>query len=119
MDPKTIRVFTVAITTFIPWLITLAALGASLGLPRPLFIFLHYTLDVLLFGVAFSIYYRGHPGVDPFTVTLIAMASLLIYEIFYLSFIYKGELWFLTYLDWIVPAFLIATTVYILGKIIK
>lgn len=119
MDPKTVRVFSVAITTFIPWLITLAALGASLGLPRPLFILLHYTLNVLLFGVAFSIYYRGHSGVDPFTVTLIAMLSLVLFEVVYLVFIYKGELWFLNYIDWIVPAFLIATTVYGLGKIIK
>lgn len=119
MDPKTIRVATIAITSFIPWIITLAALGATASWPRLLFVLIHYTLNVLLFGVAFSLYFRGHPGVDPFTVTLIAMASLVVYEVIYFGFIYKGELWFLTYVDWILPAFLIASTIYFLGKIIK
>ena len=116
MNPKTIRIATVAITTFIPWLITLAALGATTTLPRPLFVLIHYILIVLLFGVAFSLYYKDRKGVDPFSVMVIAILCLFAYEMVYVGFLYEGPRWFLTYLDWLVPVFLIASTVYWTGK---
>jgi len=116
MHPKTVHIATVAITTFIPWLITLAALGATTTLSRPLFILVHYVLVVLLFGVAFSFYYKGRKGVDPFTVTIIAILCLFVYEIVYGGFLYEGSRGLLTYLDWLVPVFLIASTVYGTGK---
>lgn len=115
MRAKTVRVATVAITTFIPWLIALAALGAMAGLPRPAFVAIHYTLIVLLFGVAFAIYFRERKGVDPFTVMVIAMLCLIVFEIIYTGFLFEGPRWFLTYADWFVPAFLIASTVYWTG----
>lgn len=115
MHPKTVRVATVAITTFIPWLITLAALGVSSSLERPAFVVVHYVLVVLLFGVAFGIYFRDRKGVDSFTVTVIAMLCLFAYEVIYVTFFFEGSRWFLTYVDWLVPAFLIASTVYWTG----
>lgn len=116
MRAKTVRFATVAITAFIPWLITLAALGAMADLPRFAFVAIHYVLIVLLFGVAFAIYFRGHNGVDPFTVTIIAMLCLLVFEITYAGLLFEGLLWYLTYVDWFVPAFLIASTIYAAGK---
>lgn len=116
MHPKTIRVATVAITTFIPWLITLAALGTAGSLVRPVFVTVQYVLVVLLYGVAFGIYFRDRKEVDPFTVTIIAMLCLFVYEFMYIVFFYEGSRWFLTYVDWLVPAFLIASTVYWTGK---
>lgn len=119
MDPRATQWITVSITAFIPWLISLAALGASSMLPRPLFVIIHYTLVILLFGVAFAWYYAGHKGEDPFSVMGIAILSLLVYEVVYFIFIYEGTLWFLTWVDWIVPLFLIASTIYWVGKIVK
>jgi hypothetical protein len=119
MDHRTVRVFSVAITAFIPWLITLAALGTASMFPRPMFIVLHYVLVVLLFGVAFVIYYHGHKGLDPFTVMGIAVLSILVFDFVQVSFFYEGELWFLTWVDWFVPLFLIASTIYGLGKFFR
>ena len=115
MHPKTVRVATVAITTFIPWLITLAAFDVSRSLARPAFVGVHYLLVVLLYGVAFGIYFRDRKEVDPFTVTAIAMLCLFAYEFIYIAFFSQGSGWFLTYIDWLVPAFLIASTVYWTG----
>ncbi|MBI4257134.1 hypothetical protein HY626_03720 [Candidatus Uhrbacteria bacterium] len=116
MHPKTVRIATVAITAFIAWLITLAALGATASLPRVAFIVVHYVLVILLFGVAFGIYYKDHKAVDPFTVTVIAMVCLFAYEFLFLVFLFEGSRWFLTYVDWLVPSFLIASTIYWTGK---
>lgn len=115
MHPKTVRVATVAITTFIPWLITLAALGAASSLSRPAFVAVHYAIVVLLYGVAFGIYFRDRKGVNPFTVTVIAMLCLFAYEFVYANFFSEGSLLILTYVDWLVPVFLIASTVYWIG----
>ena len=116
MRHQTVRLVTVAITTFIPWLISLAALGAASMLPRVAFIIVHGVLVVLLFGVAFSLYYKERKGVDPFTVTVIGMLCLLVYEAFYLFSLSEEPHKFLTYVDWFVPAFLIASTIYWTGK---
>lgn len=84
-------------------------------LARPLFILIHYLLIVLLFGVAFSFYYKDHKEVDPFAVTITAILCLFVYEIVYVGFFHEAPHWFLTYLDWLVPVFLIASTIYWTG----
>ena len=119
MNSRATQWITVSITTFIPWLISLAALGASSMLPRVWFVTVHYALIVLLFGVAFAWYYAGHKGEDPFSVMGIAVLSLLVYEVVYFTFIYEGTFWFLTWVDWIVPLFLVASTIYGVGKIVR
>ncbi|MBI4435228.1 hypothetical protein HY630_01010 [Candidatus Uhrbacteria bacterium] len=119
MIPRTVHLFSVAITTFIPWLISQASLSAASVFPRPLFVLIHWLLVVLLFGVSFAIYYRGHKGVNPFTVTVIAMLCFFAFEIVYLVFLYEGERWFLTWTDWFVPVFLIASTTYWVGKFFR
>lgn len=115
MKVKTIRIVTVAITTFIPWLISVAALGAASGLPRLAGMAIQYPLVVLLFCVAFSLYYKERTGVDPYTVTMIGMLCLIVYEMAY-HVLFQGQQPSLTYFDWFVPAFLIASTMYGTGK---
>lgn len=119
MTTRSTNFATILIASFIPWLITLAALGAAASLPRTFFLFFHYALCVLLFGIAFAIYFRGHSWTKPFTVMANAIISILIFEFVYVCFVYEGEFRFLTYLDWIVPLFLIATTIYVVGKIFR
>lgn len=116
MRAKTIRLATVAITTFIPWFITLASLRVMTGLPRLAFVTIHDALVVLLFGVAFAIYFHERKGGDPYTITVIAMLCLIVFEIIYVGFLFVGPRWFLTYVDWFIPIFLIASTIYWTGK---
>lgn len=116
MLSKTVKIVTIAITAFIPWLMTIAALGAAGSLARPVFVVVHYVLVVLLFGIAFGIYFRDRKGVDPFIVTVIAMLCLFIYEFIFIAFFSDGSIWFLTYVDWLVPAFLTASTIFWVGK---
>ena len=119
MDTKTVRIFSVAIATFIPWLISVASLGAIAMLPHSLFVLVYYTLVVLLFGVGFGFYFYGHKGADPFTVMGTAIVSLLFFDAVYFGYLYEGDLWFLTYIDWFFPLFLIASTIYWIGKFLK
>lgn len=109
---------TVAITAFIPWILTLAGLSATMELSRAVFIPVHYIMDILFFGVAFGWYFKGHLKQDPFRVMIVAMAYLLLFELIYFGFMYEGELWFLTYVDWVIPVFLIASTIYGVGAVI-
>ena len=117
MDQRSVQISTVAIATFIPWIITLATLGAVTSFAHPLFLAIHYAITVLLFAVAFSIYYKGHKHVNPFEVMGIAVLSWLVFEGVYYGFIYTGDFWFLTYLDWFVPLFLLAGVVYGVGRL--
>ncbi len=119
MRAQFVSIITVAITAFIPWLLILASLGPAGALPRVLFILVHYTLDVLLFGIAFAHYFKGHQHEDPFVVMVVAMLSLFMYEIVFFKFFYQGEMWFFSYWDWIVPAFIIASTIYFIGKVLR
>lgn len=115
MSPKTVRVATVAIATFVPWLIILAALGAAASFPPFWYVLVHYLLVLLLFGVSFAIYFKGHPGVRPFTVMAIAMLCLLSFELAY-AVLFPGAAhvpW--DYIHWFVPLFLAATVVYGVG----
>ncbi len=109
----------IAITAFIPWLITIAALGPANSLPRLLFLAVYYSLNVLLFGIAFANYFKGHQGEDPFVVMGFAMLSIFLFQVIYFKFLYEGDLWFLTYLDWVVPIFLISSTIYFVGKALR
>ncbi len=119
MESRTVHIVSVAITTFIPWLISVAALGAVSQLPYLLFVLVHFALIVLLFGVAFGFYFKEHKMIDPFTVMVMAISSFLVFDAVYFGFIYEGELWFLTYFDWFFPLFLISSTIYGVGKFLK
>lgn len=113
------KTVSIAITAFIAWIIVLAGFFAAANLPRLLFVPVHYLMEVSLFAIAFIVYFKGHPKASPFGVMAIAMASLGVFELVYFGYFYQGDLWFLTYVDWIVPVFLIASTIYSVGKMMK
>lgn len=116
MAHRSVRIFSILVLAFIPWLIIHAAMGAGTMLPRPFFIILHYTLAVLLFGIVFAIYYKWHTEARPFTVMASAMVGVFVFEVVYLGWMDEGERQFLNYIDWIVPMFLIASTIYFVGR---
>jgi len=119
MGSKTVHIASVAITTFISWLIITAAIGVTASWPHPLFILVHYALVVLVYGVSFGLYYWGHKGEDPFVVMGISVLSFFVFEIIYGVFLYDGSCWFLNYLDWFVPLFLMSSTTYWVGRFLQ
>lgn len=114
--PYLTRLITIGITAFIPWLLLIATLGALANVPYPLFVATHWVLDVALFAVAFVLYFKGHEQETPFEVMVAAMGWLFAFDVIFFGFIYQGDLWFLNYIDWIIPVFLVATTIYLTGK---
>ncbi len=87
-------------------------LSISKNLGRFYFVILHYFLDIFIFGFLFFIYYKYLVKFSSFTTMAIAMIWLIVFEFIFWKFIYKGDLWFLNWVDWIVPAFLVASTIY-------
>ena len=110
------NIFIVAGFTTTAWFIALGALTVLQRLPRIGFILAHYGVDVLVFGAVFLAYYHYFGQVTPFVAMAYAMITLFVLEFFFWQFVYVGEKTYLNFVDWVVPAFLIATTIYFVGK---
>ena len=77
---------------------------------------IHYLANVFVFGFLFHFYFEARPKTSPFDTMIIAILSLTVFEAVFLWFYAEDPMHFLNYVDWIFPAFLIATTVYAVGK---
>ena len=106
----------VSVYAFIAWLIVLFLLSRSLHLSRGAFIAVHYLLDVVVFGAAFYQYHRSYLQTKAFQTTAIALSALLVYEAVFWNYFYQGDLQYLNYVDWILPLFLVVTSIYWAGK---
>ena len=115
MTRNVLPALTVSIFSSIAWLIALLGLYLARDISRLWFITVHYALDILIFAVLFGAYFKYVGHYTPFTTMAIAMASLFVIELVFWKFVYTGELWFLNFVDWIVPAFLVASTIYFTG----
>lgn len=118
MNYSVVQILTIAIASFIPWLITLSAVDAIQSLPRLIAVLVHYVMVVILFGMAFAIYFKSHPKSDPFLVMTFAIVSILIFDLANFQKISMISERTFDYVDWIVPIFLITTTIYSVGKIL-
>jgi len=116
---RILAALTVAVFAFFGWLPILLSLGLLRDLPRLFFVLIHYLLDILVFGGVFAAYYRNVSHFSPFATMAVAMLSLFAIEFVYWKFFYSGELWFLNFVDWIVPAFLVASTIYFVGQLFE
>jgi len=114
-----VSVLVVALFALVGWLPVLLALSWIRSLPRAWFVLLHYALDILVFGAVFALYYKYFGHFSPFVTMAIAMVSLFAIEFIVWGLLYHGELWFLNWIDWIVPAFLVASTVYLIGACLQ
>ncbi|OHA48118.1 MAG: hypothetical protein A2806_00570 [Candidatus Terrybacteria bacterium RIFCSPHIGHO2_01_FULL_48_17] len=111
-----IRTTFILLLTLLNWGIILSALSLVRDMPRPLFVFFHYGLNIIVFGLVFGLFYKYIGSPNPFTTTITAMAGLFLYEFVFWKFVYSGDpMQYLTFIDWIVPAFLIASTIYLVG----
>ncbi len=116
MNERFAKFLTVAVYTFVPWAIVLFVLTIGINLPRGAFIFVHYLVDILAFGIVFHFFYETHKNASAYTTTLNMLIALFVFEAIFLGFFSSEPGQFLNYIDWIFPAFLIATTVYAIGK---
>jgi hypothetical protein len=116
MNARLIHFVTVAIYAFVSWAIGLFVLTVSLNLPRGVFIFLHLLVNILAFGVVFHYYFEAHKQTSTYTTTILTLVSLFVFEGLFFGFFSSEPGRLLNFIDWIFPAFLIATTVYAIGK---
>lgn len=115
---KIITIFSIFGASLLSWLILAGYFLISQNLSRITFIFLHYLTAIGATALFFFILYKYLPHFTPFYTMVTAMISLFIIEFIVFKYIYKGELWFLNFIDWMVPAFLIATTIYLIGYLL-
>ncbi len=108
-----------ALFSFVSWLTILTSFSFLKDAPRAWFVAIHYTLNIAVFSLFFGIHFKFFPSFSPFATMATAMTSLIVFEAIYWGYFYKGELWFLNFTDWILPAFLIASTIYFVGVFIK
>jgi len=116
---KAVAVLTVAFFAFFGWLPVLLSLTLIRDMPRPFFVLIHYLADIVVFAGVFAAYHRHIGHFSAFGTMAIAMLSLFAIEFVYWKFFYSGELWFLNFVDWIVPAFLVASTIYFVGRLFQ
>ena len=106
-------------TTLASWGLSLVVLLSVRNFPRFWFIAIHYIVITVIFGVSFYIYRRYFGKFDAFTTTVLAMLVLVIIEFVFWKLIYSGTIWFFNYVDWIIPAFIIASVIYFVSSIKK
>lgn len=82
--------------------------------PRWIFTLTHWLAVVIIFAAVFTFYARFFEQTSPWFTTVTAIGSILLIELIVYSFIYKGELWFLNWLDWGVSILLAAATIYLI-----
>ena len=113
-----VQTITIFIITLAGWLSALGIFVLAKDLPRVPFIIFHYVVDILIFGGIFALYFKysqNHPGA--FTTMATAMISLFVFEFILWRFISpQNASTYLNFVDWVVPAFIIATLVYLTGK---
>ena len=108
--------FVVGLYAFVPWVTIVFLLHLIVRFPRLLFVGLHYALSCLLFGFIFSHYFEVYPGSKPFEISGIALVCIFVFEGIFAIFWNNDFVVTYTYFDWIVPIFLIASTIYAIGK---
>ncbi|MDX1608394.1 MAG: hypothetical protein R3251_04250 [Candidatus Spechtbacterales bacterium] len=108
----------VFLATFTGWITALGLFILARGLSRGTFIAFHYLADAILFGAIFFLYFKlSSQPLSSFAVMAAAMASLFIFEFILWRFIAPGQAHlYLNFVDWVIPAFIIASTIYAIGK---
>jgi hypothetical protein len=88
-------------------------------LTRFWYIVWHYLVVFGSFFLVFLCYFSLFSFFSVFSTMAIAMVFLFLIELIVFRYMYSGELWFLNYVDWIIPVFLAASGVYAAGFVIR
>lgn len=103
----------IGIHALVAWTLIEVFVNLAHRLSRASFILWHYVVVVATFAMVFVVYQRlFDTGLSPFVVTAVGMSFVLLFEWIVFRFLYSGERWFLTWVDWILPIFLATSTIY-------
>lgn len=105
----------VSLFSVVTWLLALGIFSFTKSLPRVGFVITHYIIDAALFGLAFYLYFKFLGKLSPFNAMATAMLTLFVLEFFLWKFFFPSQTNYLTFVDWIVPAFIIASVIYLVG----
>lgn len=102
------------------WVAMLGVLFLTRNMPYGLFATIHYVLNIVVFG--FLVFVLRNAGVRYAAgmLTIMIVGILLILELFYWVFVNPAAAGrYLTVADWLVPAILVASTVYLVRAYLK
>lgn len=109
----------IALHVFIAWVLVEVFVNNAHRLARKQYIFLHYASIIFAFAGVFFLYFQFFSkDQSVFFVTATAMSVLFLIELIVFGLLYSEERWFLNYVDWIIPMFLVASTIYFVGKLV-
>lgn len=97
------------------WILIELYINTCHKLSRSLYVAFHYVVVTLAFGLIFGFYFSFFAAYSIFLTTMIAIGFILLLEFFVFRFLYSGERWFLTFMDWMIPLFLATTAIYAAG----
>ncbi|MBI2474834.1 hypothetical protein HYV69_00185 [Candidatus Uhrbacteria bacterium] len=110
------KFFNVFVHTFVAWVVLMFALNFFSSLPHNVFAFLHIVFAIIIFAIVFHSYYQANERSSPFFTVIQAIVAFVIFEIVYINFFQPTSNHLLDFVDWILPFFLIASTIYAVGK---
>ncbi|HBK33438.1 TPA: hypothetical protein DEP34_05180 [Candidatus Uhrbacteria bacterium] len=99
----------------VAWILVEVFVNIFHGLSRFWYILWHYLVVGGAFFLVFLCYFSLFSFFSIFSTMAIAMVFLFLIEVVVFRYMYSGELWFLNYLDWIIPVFFAASGVYAAG----
>lgn len=114
-----LQILLVALHALVAWVLVEVFVNNAHTLTRKVYIFFHYLSVIVAFAITFFVYFQFFATtLSIFVVTAIAMAIVCLLELIVFGYLYSGEKWFLSYVDWIFPMFLAACTIYFMGKLV-
>lgn len=102
------------------WVLVFLAVSSYIrifGISGIHFILAHYLIDALVISFVYYFYYSYGAHFSPFVTMVISMTTIFILEFLFWGVLYKGDTRLLTFTHFIVPMFLVSTTIYALGLI--
>ncbi len=119
MNKRAKRILKIALYAFIPWIVVLGILSGSLGLPETWFIIIHYIIEIFFFALFFAFFFNAHTKPTVFETSIIAMLWIFLFEFIALNFFSSNYPINLNFVDWIFPMFLMISTIYGTGKLVR
>ncbi len=116
--PLIANILLVCFHTLIAWVLVEIFVNLSHRLKRYVFIISHYLFVAFAFTSTFFLYNTFFVTFTAFTTMAIAMLFVFFLEILVFKYMYSGDRWFLNYVDWIVPIFIAASSIYFIGILV-
>lgn len=113
---KTFSAVPVVIFALLAWFVSLGVIEILEGLPFWIRLFSHWIIVVSVYGFAFGMYYQYHRSTDVFGATATVFVTVVLTDFLFWQYVQPGDCPYdYGFLDWMVPLFLITSTVYAVG----